>query len=230
MPAALTRPNLEVLQDAAHPLRGLNIDFDPLLEMIGDSPCVLIGEATHGTHEFYEARSELTKRLIVEKGFQAVALEADWPDAFRVDRYVRGANKDRDANAALGGFRRFPTWMWRNRVMLAFVAWLRQHNHGQFHDARKTGVYGLDLYSMHASIEAVLKYLDGVDPQAARQARNRYGCFEDFGEDSQAYGYAASINMSETCEEEVLAQLVDLQQRGTFYASLDGHVAEDEFF
>jgi erythromycin esterase-like protein len=230
MPAALTRPNLEVLQDAAHPLRGLNIDFDPLLEMIGDSPCVLIGEATHGTHEFYKARSELTKRLIVEKGFQAVALEADWPDAFRVDRYVRGANKDRDANAALGGFRRFPTWMWRNRVMLAFVAWLRQHNHGQFHDARKTGVYGLDLYSMHASIEAVLKYLDGVDPQAARQARNRYGCFEDFGEDSQAYGYAASINMSETCEEEVLAQLVDLQQRGTFYASLDGHVAEDEFF
>jgi erythromycin esterase-like protein len=219
-----------MLHNAAHPLRGLNIDFDRLLEMIGESPCVLIGEATHGTQEFYEARSELTKRLIVEKGFQAVALEADWPGAFRVDRYVRGASKDRDANAALSGFRRFPTWMWRNRGMLAFVAWLRQHNNGQFHDVRKTGVYGLDLYSMHTSIEAVLNYLDRVDPKAARQARNRYGCLEDFGEDSQAYGYAASIEMSETCEEEMLAQLIDLQQRGAYYASLDGQVAEDEFF
>lgn len=230
MPSAVIRPNLEVLHEAAHPLRGLNIDFDRLLEMIGESPCVLIGEATHGTHEFYEARSELTKRLIVEKGFQAVALEADWPDAFRVDRYVRGAGNDQNANAALSGFRRFPTWMWRNRVVLAFVAWLRQHNNGQFHDARKTGIYGLDLYSMHASIEAVLNYLDRVDPQAARQARHRYGCFDDFGGDSQAYGYAASSGMSETCEEEVLAQLIDLQQRGVYYASLDGHVAEDEFF
>src|ERR671914_651812 len=117
MPATLTRPNLELLNDAARPLRGLEEDFDPLLEMIGDSPCVLIGEASHGTHEFYETRSELTKRLIVEKGFHAVALEADWPDAFRVDRYVRGASKDRDGNSALSGFRRFPTWMWRNLVV-----------------------------------------------------------------------------------------------------------------
>jgi erythromycin esterase-like protein len=230
MPATLTQPNLKLLHDAAHPLRGLDSDLDSLLAMIGDSPCVLLGEASHGTHEFYEARAELTKRLIVEKGFHAVALEADWPDAFRVDRYVQGLGKDRDANAALSGFRRFPTWMWRNRVVLEFVAWLRQHNNGQLRDTRKTGFYGLDLYSLHASIEAVLKYLDRVDPQAARQARNRYGCFEDFGEDSQAYGYAASLGINETCEKEVIAQLIELQQRAVHYASLDGRIAEDEFF
>src|SRR5688572_24217541 len=168
MAASLTRPNVELLHDAARPLRGLDEDFDALLEMIGDSPCVLIGEASHGTHEFYKARSELTKRLIAEKNFHAVALEADWPDAYRVDRYVRGVGADRDANTALSGFRRFPTWMWRNQVVLEFVAWLRQHNIGEKDERCKTGFYGLDLYSLHASIEAVLKYLDKVDPEAAR--------------------------------------------------------------
>jgi erythromycin esterase-like protein len=230
MPATLTRPNLELLNEAARPLRGLDEDFDPLLEMIGDSSCVLIGEASHGTHEFYETRSELTKRLIVEEGFHAVALEADWPDAYRVDRYVRGRTNDSNANSALSGFRRFPTWMWRNLVVLEFVEWLRHHNDIQKEDARKAGFYGLDLYSLHASIEAVLKYLDRVDPEAARKARNRYACFEDFGEDSQAYGYSASLGMSETCENEVIAQLMELQQRAAHYASLDGRIAEDEFF
>ena len=226
MPATLTRANLELLHDAARPLRGLDEDFDPLLEMIGDSPYVLIGEASHGTHEFYDTRSALTKRLILEKGFHAVAVEADWPDAYRVDRYVRGVSADRDANAALSGLRRFPTWMWRNRVVLEFVAWLRQHNDGA-KEGNKTGLYGLDLYSLHASIEAVLKYLEKVDPAAARQARNRYSCFEGFGKDSQAYGYATSAGMSETCEKEVIAQLMELQQRARHYASLDGRVAED---
>jgi erythromycin esterase-like protein len=230
MPGSLTTPNLDLLHDAAHPLRGVESDFDLLLEMIGDSPCVLIGEASHGTHEFYGARSELTKRLIVEKGFHAVALEADWPDAFRVDRYARGVSKENNGNSALSGFRRFPTWMWRNLVVLEFVEWLRAHNNRQKDDPRKTGFYGLDLYSLHASIEAVLKYLDRVDPQAAKRARSRYGCFEDFGEDGQAYGYSASLGLNETCEQEVIAQLIDLQQRAAHYASLDGHVAEDEVF
>ena len=222
--------DLSVLHDAAHPLRGIAEDFDPLLGMIGDAPLVLIGEASHGTHEFYSVRAEITKRLITEKGFHGVAVEADWPDAYRVNRYVEGRNEDTNANAALSGFKRFPTWMWRNEVVLEFVSWLRSHNDAKDGQTAKTGFYGLDLYSLHASIEAVLAYLDKIDPEAARRARNRYGCFEGFGEDSQAYGYSTSLGLSESCEKEVVAQLVELQRRATEYARRDGQIAEDEFF
>jgi erythromycin esterase-like protein len=230
MAVATVRPNLQLLHDAAHPLRGLDEDFDPLIDMIGDSPCVLIGEASHGTHEFYDTRARITKRLIEEKGFNAVAVEADWPDAYRVNRFVRDETTDPDADRALSGFKRFPTWMWRNRVILEFVDWLRERNKTLRDPNAKAGFYGLDLYSLNASIEAVLGYLDRVDPEAARRARNRYACFEGFGEDSQAYGYAAGIGLKETCEDEVVAQLVDLQQRATDYARRDGRIAEDEFF
>src|SRR3712207_5498791 len=112
----------------AEPLTGSPEDYDSLLDLVGDARFVLLGEASHGTHEFYRERAEITKRLVVEKGFTAVAVEADWPDAYRVNRYVRGQSDDRDADAALGGFSRFPTWMWRNRVVLDFVEWLREHN------------------------------------------------------------------------------------------------------
>jgi len=191
---------------------------------------VLLGEASHGTHEFYRERAEITKRLILEKGFTAVAVEADWPDAYRVNRYVRGQSEDADADAALGGFRRFPVWMWRNRVVLDFVEWLREHNLSREGGGRQAGFYGLDLYSLHTSIEAVLSYLDRVDPEAARRARSRYSCFEHFGENTQAYGYAASFGMTESCEQEVLGQLSELSGRASEYASRDGHLAEDEFF
>lgn len=238
MAVAALKANLKLLHDAAHPLRGLDEDFDPLLEMIGEARCVLIGEASHGTHEFYDARAGITKRLIEEKGFHAVAVEADWPDAYRVNRFVSGANDDRDADRALSGFKRFPTWMWRNRVVLEFIDWLRQRNKGSATvpvaaadvPPTATGFYGLDLYSLSASIEAVLSYLDRVDPEAARRARQRYACFEDFGEDSQAYGYAAGIGLKESCEDEVVAQLVDLQERAMQYPRRDGRMAEDEFF
>ncbi|MGZ6593576.1 MAG: erythromycin esterase family protein, partial [Gaiellaceae bacterium] len=121
---------------------------------------VLIGEASHGTHEFYARRAEVTRRLIEEHGFCAVAAEADWPDAYRVNWYVRGVGGDRDADEALADFRRFPTWMWRNTVVLEFIEWLREHNR---RSVRPAGFYGLDLYSLHASIEAVLRYLDATD-------------------------------------------------------------------
>jgi erythromycin esterase-like protein len=221
---------VESLRAMARPLAGNEHDYDDLLALIGDARFVLIGEASHGTHEFYAERAAITKRLITEKGFTAVAVEADWPDAYRVNRYVRGMPQDADADTALGGFLRFPTWMWRNTVVRDFVDWLRAYNAGLAGAAVRAGFYGLDLYSLYSSIEAVIGYLDTVDPAAAARARYRYGCLEHFGEDSQQYGYAASFDLSASCEGEVIEQLVELQRRADRYAHLDGRVAEDEYF
>jgi erythromycin esterase-like protein len=221
---------VDTLRAAVRPLAGDEHDYDALLSLIGDARFVLIGEASHGTHEFYAERAAITKRLIAEKGFTAVAVEADWPDAYRVNRYVRGMPQDADADAALSGFTRFPTWMWRNTIVRDFVDWLRAHNARLSGGAARTGFYGLDLYSLYASIEAVVGYLDKVDPAAAARARYRYGCLEHFGEDSQQYGYAASFDLSASCEKEVIEQLVELQRRADRYAHLDGRVAEDEYF
>jgi len=217
------------VRDAAQRLVGSAADYNPLLELVGDARLVLLGEASHGTHEFYDQRAQITKRLIREKGFNAVAVEADWPDAYRVNRYVRGASQDVSAEQALAGFKRFPTWMWRNAEVLDFVGWLRKHNDDAGPKAA-VGFYGLDLYSLHASIDAVLTYLRKVDPEAARRARYRYACFDHFGEDTQAYGYATTFGMAESCEQEVLGQLIELQRRAADYASRDGRVANDEFF
>jgi erythromycin esterase-like protein len=217
-------------EEFARPLTGASEDYDPLMEMIGDARLVLLGEASHGTHEFYRERALITKRLITEKDFRAVAVEADWPDAYRVNRYVRGAGPDASAKDALGDFKRFPTWMWRNTDVLDFIEWLRDHNYGLGDQAMKVGFYGLDLYSLFTSIEAVLAYLDKVDPEAAQRARFRYSCFEDFGEDTQAYGFAATFGLSETCENEAVSQLEELRRRAAEYARRDGWVAADEFF
>src|SRR5436853_1163108 len=219
----------DAVRTALRGLTGAAGDYDPLLEWIGDARFVLLGEASHGTHEFYKERAQITKRMMKEKGFTAVAVEADWPDAYRVNRYVRGLGDDAEAIDALADFKRFPAWMWRNADVLDFVGWLRAYNEALSLNAR-VGFYGLDLYSLHASIEAVLKYLDQIDPAAARRARYRYSCFEHFGEDTQAYGYAASFGLSESCETEVVNQLIELQRRAAEYARRDGRVAADEFF
>jgi len=220
----------DLVRDAARPVTGAVTDYDPLLEFIGDSRFVLLGEASHGTHEFYRQRAQITKRLIQEKGFTAIAVEADWPDAYRINRYVRGNGADSDAVEALGGFKRFPAWMWRNADVLDFIGWLRSYNDSLPANAQKTGFYGLDLYSLHASIEAVLNYLEKVDPEGAQRARLRYACFEHFGGDPQQYGYAAGLGLSHTCESEVISQLIDLQRRAAEYARRDGRVAADDFF
>jgi erythromycin esterase-like protein len=219
------RALVDALRAAALPLSNQHHDFDPLLERIGEARVVLIGEASHGTHEFYDLRARITRRLIEEKGFTAVAVEADWPDAYRVNRHVRGEPGDDDANAALGGFQRFPTWMWRNTEVLGFVAWLRAHNRGREGRA-KVGFYGLDLYSLHSSVAAVLDYLQDTDPDAARRARYRYSCFEHFGDDPQAYGYAASFGLSESCEDGVLEQLHELSRN----AARAGDDSDDDLF
>lgn len=217
------------LADAAHPLTGGAGDYDALLNLVGDARFVLIGEATHGTHEFYEERARITQRLIREKGFTAVAVEADWPDAYRVNRYVRGEGNDADANAALSGFERFPAWMWRNTDVTAFVDWLRTHNEG-VRAGPKVGFYGLDLYSLFTSVREVLHYLDQVDPTAAAEARRRYACFDHYEEDSQHYGYATGVGLSESCQQGVLTQLQELQQRAFDYMQADGASSEDAFF
>ena len=214
------------LRAVAHSLIGTEQDYRPLLDRVGDARFVLLGEGSHGTHDFYNERAEITKRLIIEKGFNAVAVEADWPDSYRVNRYVRGEGDDRDANEALSGFERFPTWMWRNTVVLEFVEWLRNENSSRNHNAR-TGFFGLDLYSLFGSIRTVIDYLDRVDPEAARRARYRYSCFEHFGEDSQAYGYAASFDLSRSCETEAINQLVELERRAVEYLN---STTGDDFF
>src|SRR6267142_3311120 len=219
-----------LVRENSHVLTGASSDYDPLIQQIGEARLVLIGEASHGTHDFYRERAQITKRLIQEKGFTAVAVEADWPDAYRVNRYVRGASVDAEAIDSLAGFKRFPTWMWRNADVLDFIGWLRAHNDVLPKTANKVGCYGLDLYSLHSSIEAVLGYLAKVDPEAAKRARYRYSCFEHFGENSQAYGYAASFDLSASCEKEVVNQLVELRRRALDYANRDGRVAADDFF
>jgi erythromycin esterase-like protein len=217
------------LRRHARPLTGRAEDYDDLLDIIGDTPFVLLGEASHGTHEFYFERARITQRLIEEKGFRIIAVEADWPDAYRVDRYVRGVGPDAEAVDALRDFKRFPAWMWRNADVLDFVAWLRARNDGVPEDDR-VGFYGLDLYSLHASIEAILGYLDRVDPAGAARARERYACFDHARDDSTAYGYAAALGLQPSCEDEVIAQLLDLRRRGRDYARQDGRVAAEAFF
>src|SRR5206468_9224208 len=164
----------------------------------------LRGEYSHGTHEFYIELAQITKRLIAEKNFTVLAIEADWPDASRVHRYVRGSSYDANASEALSGFRRFPTWMWRNAVVLEFVEWLRDFNKSVDPKRAPVGFYGMDFYSLHASIEAVLRYLDKVDPESARRARLRYSCFDHFSRNPQEYGYATTAGAIESCEDAVV--------------------------
>ncbi len=205
---------------------------EALDEIIGDARIVLIGESSHGTHEFYRARAEITKWLIEEKGFCAVAAEADWPDAYRVNRYVRGLGDDASAERALSGFERFPAWMWRNTVVRDFVDWLHAHNaRRRSSDERQTGFYGLDLYSLHRSMREVIDYLENVDPAAAARARERYACFDHTSaDDGQAYGFAAAFGAGLSCERLVIEQLVDMQRSALEHARRDGLLAEDEQF
>ncbi len=221
---------VRVIRNSAVALSESTRDYDGLLDSIGDARFVLLGEASHGTHEFYRTRAQITQRLIEEKGFTAVAAEADWPDAYRVNQYVRGGNEDAVAIDSLNSFKRFPAWMWRNADVLDFVGWLREHNNGITERAARAGFYGLDLYSLHSSMQAVLRFLDKADPEAAQRARYRYSCFDHLGEDPQSYGYAAHFGLTKSCEDEAVQQLVEMQKRAAELARRDGHSDPDAFF
>jgi erythromycin esterase-like protein len=221
---------LDAIRREANLLTGDARDYDPLLELIGDARIVLLGEASHGTHEFYRERARITRRLIEERGFTAVAIEGDSPDAHRVSRYIAGTGEDADAEEALRGFRRFPTWMWRNADVLDLVGWLRAHNEGLAPEARGVGFFGLDLYSLGASMEAVIGYLEQEDPAAALRARVRYQCLQPFAGDSAEYGQAVLLGVSEPCRRRVIEQLVELRRSAGAYLLSDGRAAEDEYF
>jgi erythromycin esterase-like protein len=227
VPSSASARTLNLL---ARPLTGAAEDYDELLELSDGRRLVLIGEASHGTHEFYRERARITRRLVDEQGFNVVAIEGDWPDAYRVNRYIGGASHDLDADTSLEGFRRFPTWMWRNRDVLAFVQWLRARNDAQSSSSTKVRFYGLDLYSLRASIEAVVEYLDRVDPPEARRARERYSCFDHVGAEGQAYGYALATGVADPCEDAVITQLLELRRRSHDYTLASGAANEDEQF
>ena len=223
----------DVLADlgrAARPIEGSDDDYDELLDEVADRRVVLIGEATHGTSEFYAERARITRRLIVDHGFTVVAAEADWPDAYRVNRYVLGLSDDHSAEQALTDFRRFPTWMWRNTEVVRFVDWLREHNDRLTDPMRMARFHGLDLYSLRASMDAVVSYLDRVDPDEAQRARERYSCFDHVDAEGHAYGFALAHRQAVPCESEVVAQLIALRRQAAEYASRDGWLAEDELF
>jgi len=225
----LYRHLVAAARTSAMPLNGVTRpEVARVIDRLRPAKYYLLGEASHGTQDFYHLRSCITKHLIEKHGLTAVAVEADWPDAYRVNRFVRGEGPDQDANAALSGFERFPSWMWRNTEVLSCVRWLREWNDS--HADRKVGFYGLDLYSLITSVQAVVGYLDRVDPEAASRARARYACFDHFAGDTHAYGYAVSAGIIESCEDEVVSQLAELRKQAVAYANRDGHVAEEEYF
>jgi erythromycin esterase-like protein/predicted phosphoribosyltransferase len=218
-------------QPDVRPLTGAVSDYDPLVERGAQARFVLLGEASHGTHDFYRARAEISKRLIAEAGYTAVTVEADWPDATRVNCFVQGEGDDSTAEEALRDFRRFPVWMWRNSDVANFVTWLREWNDALAPGEPKVGFYGLDLYSLHSSMEAVVEYLEEIDPDAARRARERYACFDHFGRDPQVYAYETGLGGAETCEQQAVRQLMELRDMtADDVAQRDGLLGEDRRF
>lgn len=210
---------VQKIGSAAEPFDSIdNADFGALLNRIGDARLVLLGEASHGTSEFYRMRERISRELIVKKGFRFVAIEGDWPDAARVDHYVRHLEFSASEWTA---FARFPTWMWRNNEVQAFVDWLREHN-ATIKQEKRVAFHGLDLYSLYVSIRSVLDYLDKVDPDAAMIARQRYGCLTPWQDDPATYGRAALNGAYRTCEQHVAHALKDLLEKRLVYTGRDG--------
>ena len=218
---------LEAVHSAALPLGSGMRDYDRLLELAGERSFVLLGEATHGSHEFYQMRAEISRRLIEEKGFDAIVVEADWPDAYRLNRHVKG-DGDLEAIDAFKDFQRFPTWMWRNRVVLDFIVWLRGHN-VQKNQSAQVGFYGMDLYSLYRSADAVTNYLERVDPEQATVARSVYASLDDV-RDPQDYGYQVASGLRPSSRDAAENLLIDLVRNAPAYLSMDGRVAEEEQF
>lgn len=188
-------------------------DLEPLLERIGDARIVLLGEASHGTHEYYVWRDRISRRLIAEKGFRFIAVEGDWPDCYTVNTFAKGRDDfGASAREVLHAFARWPTWMWANREVVELAGWLRDFNRDR-PEAEKAGFYGLDVYSLWESMDVVTRYLERVDPQLAERARRAYGCFDPYDEDVQEYAWATRMVPAD-CEDEVVATLAELRRKG----------------
>lgn len=230
MSSSVNQKLINILNEDAEAISEKEDKYSSLLEKIGDSRYVLIGEATHGTHEFYQARAEISQQLIMKKGFMGVAIEGDWPDAYRIHRYLQGMGSEKDWKQALDEFKRFPTWMWRNTTLAPFLRWLRTYNDNLAFPATKVGFYGLDLYSLNSSMQAVIDYLNKVDPEAAERARERYACFDHLGVDPQTYGYLTSAGLKKSCIKEAIEQILELQHHAFEYVRQNRSTEEDYFY
>jgi erythromycin esterase-like protein len=219
-----------LVSKSAIPITGGEGDYDALMKLVGDARFVLLGEATHGTHEFYRERARITRRLIEEKGFNVVVLEADWPHAYRVGEYVRGRGEDTNPEQALSGFTRFPRWMWRNRDFRDLVAWLRSYNDSRPSGTSQVGVYGMDLYSLSDSSKAVVEYLKRVDPAAAARMRKRTNCFRDYGGQPQRYGYEVAMRMRSSCEKDAVLLYQEMEQRMSAWHARPQRERDDDLF
>jgi erythromycin esterase-like protein len=220
---------MELVRAAAIPITGAATDYDSLMALIGDARFVLLGEATHGTQEFYRERARITQRLIQEKGFSAIVVEGEWPDAEGVHRWIRGERAG-TAEAALAGFQTdFPEWMWANTEIRDLAVWLRQHNAARPAGDR-VGFYGMDVYSLFESADSVVAYLRRVDGAAAEQARQRYACFDGYGDDPQRYGAAASSQPGRSCRGDAEAQVAEMERRYAARARGGDPRAEDDLF
>ena len=201
----------ERIRETSHPLRSSE-DSDPLMDRIGDARCVLLGEASHGTHEYYEWRARISERLIREKDFSFIAVEGDWPDCYEINRYIKGyPDSGTNAREALRAFDRWPTWMWANEEVADLAERLRRHNDGLPPD-EKVGFFGLDVYSLRESLDELIKFLRRVDPDAVPAARRAYKCFEPYAGDPQEYAWATAF-VPTSCQEEVLAMLLEIRER-----------------
>jgi erythromycin esterase-like protein len=215
---------IDDVQALSHPLDGCG-DLDPLIDRIGDARFVLLGEASHGTAEYYEWRRRISQRLIRDKGFSFIAVEGDWPDSYRVNRYVKGRpGAGANAHEVLHEFERWPTWMWANEEVVELAEWLREHN-ASVPEERKAGFYGLDVYSLWESMEAVLGYLGRTDGEAVEAARRAFECFEPFGHDEHEYA-RATMWAPQSCEDEVVRMLHELRLQAPKYE----HDGREEFF
>jgi erythromycin esterase-like protein len=222
---------LHVVRECAHAHSGALDDYDPLMELIGNADIVLLGQGSYGTHEFYAARARITRRLIEEKGFSAVAVDADWADASRVNWYVHGDGEDDDALAALDGFLRFPAYLSRNAAVVDFLEWLRAHNQALQGDSA-IGIHGLDLYNTHNAYRAAVGYLDRIDPDAAERMKCRYAytCFGDLSEEAETHGHDAGSTPEQLYELELIAKLVETRRRSADRIMSGGNIPEYESY
>ncbi len=220
----------DTLAECKKHAQSLKESFPELIDALGEASLVLLGEATHGTHEFYALRAAITKELIQKKGFTVLAIEGDWPDAYRAHRFIRLQGQDKNAKTALGDFTRFPSWMWRNEDIVELITWIHSYNKQIQGQQPLVGLYGLDLYSLHHSMQAVIGYLESRDPKAARRAIERYACFDAFGKDPQAYGYLVAHYRTPSCENEALEQLEELLNIQFKDVKAEGFVEVDELF
>jgi erythromycin esterase len=211
MTDAISMSTEERIRQVSHPLNTQD-DLDPLLDFIGDARFVLLGEASHGTSEYYVWRTRLSQRLIQEKSFSFIAVEGDWPDCYRVNRYVKGYDgAGNSAYDVLNTYERWPTWMWANWEVVALIEWLRRYNADQPED-EKIGFYGLDVYSLWESLTEVTKYLEQSAPDAVQAAYTAYSCFQPYDQDEQAYAYATHL-VPTSCEDEVIRLLMETQRK-----------------